>query len=462
MRRAIIIIIGILFVYSCNSNNSASQGIAILKGKIDNAGNNMVIVNYDTRSDTLNLNENGEFSISLDIPKPEYVTVINNNRSILLYLEPKTENSFTTDFRSNFDVIHFSGDNSDINGYLALQTKELNRSKLADQNFPHSSVETLLSEIDNFTEVFNANLKSLKSKDKDFINTEKQRLYMVEASALINIYLMNNRNNIEIPEVEQKLTEILNNIDVNNKNLSDIPNHMNFTLPYLIYEFNNKTQKDNLTFNNYSDHSKAYFNFITETFSSPEVRDELYFIVINDFIQQAGIESVSEVYDMYTKSSTNQERLAQLNNIFEAHNKIKPGNQSINFSFPDVNGKIYSLHDFKGKYVYIDVWASWCGPCRVEFPALKELKEKFKSKNIEIIGISVDENKAQWENMLKNQGLGGIQLYANGWKNDLTDFYQINGIPRFILLDKEGKIINSNAERPSGNIETVLNALEGI
>jgi hypothetical protein len=64
--------------------------------------------------------------------------------------------------------------------------------------------------------------------------------------------------------------------------------------------------------------------------------------------------------------------------------------------------------------------------------------------------------------MIKSQGLDGIQLYAGGWNNDLVRFFKINGIPRFILIDMEGNIINPNAERPSGNIEKVLNSLKGI
>ena len=93
---------------------------------------------------------------------------------------------------------------------------------------------------------------------------------------------------------------------------------------------------------------------------------------------------------------------------------------------------------------------------------MESLKQKFADKNIAIIGISIDENRADWINMLQTKNMQGTQLHAGGWNNDLCNYFKITGIPRFILLDKQGNIINSNADRPSGNIEEVIRNLEGI
>jgi thiol-disulfide isomerase/thioredoxin len=148
--------------------------------------------------------------------------------------------------------------------------------------------------------------------------------------------------------------------------------------------------------------------------------------------------------------------------MFAEFDKIAPGKPSVEWSFPDINGKNISSTDFIGKYVYIDVWASWCGPCKVEIPYLETLKKKLAGKNIAFVSISVDENIEDWKNSLKKESATGIQLYANGWENALCKHFKINGIPRFILLDRDGNIIKSDADRPSGEIETVINDLEGI
>ena len=128
----------------------------------------------------------------------------------------------------------------------------------------------------------------------------------------------------------------------------------------------------------------------------------------------------------------------------------KPGGDAANFSYPDASGKKISLTDFKGKLVLVDVWATWCGPCKDQIPALKELEKLMHNKEIVFISVSVDEDKdfEKWKQMVIDEGLGGIQLFASGW-SQITKDYKINGIPRFMLFDKEGKIISTDAPRPS-------------
>jgi thiol-disulfide isomerase/thioredoxin len=121
-------------------------------------------------------------------------------------------------------------------------------------------------------------------------------------------------------------------------------------------------------------------------------------------------------------------------------------------NYENFNGGKTSLSDLKGKYVYIDVWATWCAPCKAEIPFLKTLEKEYHGKNIQFVSISVDmpDFHDAWKEMVKKEELGGIQLYAD--KNFESKFivdYGINAIPRFILLDPNGNIVDSDAERPS-------------
>lgn len=149
-------------------------------------------------------------------------------------------------------------------------------------------------------------------------------------------------------------------------------------------------------------------------------------------------------------------------NAQEKKEELKAGDQSPVFKYLDINGKEVSLDDLKGKYVYIDVWATWCGPCKGELPHLKELEKKMHGKKIVFVSISCDKDKSAWETMVKEKELGGIQLH-NGGDREFMTAYEIRGIPRFILLDKKGKIVNPNMTRPSNpETEKTLNALKGI
>ena len=141
---------------------------------------------------------------------------------------------------------------------------------------------------------------------------------------------------------------------------------------------------------------------------------------------------------------------------------LKAGMESPDFKYKDVNGKTVSLKDLRGKYIYIDVWATWCTPCRGELPDLKKLEEKMKGKKICFLSISIDKDIEKWKNMVKEEELGGIHVNTGGEQKFLKA-YQIKGIPRFILLDKEGKIVNPEMTRPSQKVtlETLMN-LEGV
>ena len=142
---------------------------------------------------------------------------------------------------------------------------------------------------------------------------------------------------------------------------------------------------------------------------------------------------------------------------------LNKGDPSPKFNYPDQNGQNVSLDDLKGKYVYVDVWATWCGPCKKEIPFLKEMDEEYKGKNIAFVSLSIDkmEHKDKWLKMIEDEDLKGIQILAdNDWNSEFVTAYNIKGIPRFILIDTEGNIVNSNAPRPSDpSLKEVLSTL---
>ncbi|HLO74172.1 MAG TPA: TlpA disulfide reductase family protein [Flavobacterium sp.] len=136
----------------------------------------------------------------------------------------------------------------------------------------------------------------------------------------------------------------------------------------------------------------------------------------------------------------------------KAEAKKTEGTQSTSFEYENHKGGKTKLEDLRGKYVYIDVWATWCGPCRAEIPHLKKVEEKYHGKNIEFVSISVDVDKdhEKWQKFVTDKELGGIQLFADkNWNSDFIKAFGINSIPRFILIDPSGKVVKSDAPRPS-------------
>jgi len=125
--------------------------------------------------------------------------------------------------------------------------------------------------------------------------------------------------------------------------------------------------------------------------------------------------------------------------------RLSIGQPATNFSQTDDKGRVVSLSDQKGKFVLVDFWASWCGPCRTEYPHLKAAYAKYKDKHFEIIGISIDDKKELWLDAIRSNGFEWIQLSdLKGRDNAIAKAYGIAAIPQNFLIDPAGKIIAKN------------------
>lgn len=123
-----------------------------------------------------------------------------------------------------------------------------------------------------------------------------------------------------------------------------------------------------------------------------------------------------------------------------------------NFDYENAAGGKTTLESLKGKYVYVDIWATWCGPCRAEIPALKAMEEKLHNKNIAFVSVSVDAEKDhdKWKAFVAEKALSGTQLYAGkAVPSEFISAFEVNTIPRFILIDPNGNVVDSDAARPS-------------
>lgn len=183
-----------------------------------------------------------------------------------------------------------------------------------------------------------------------------------------------------------------------------------------------------------------------ETLKSYLLKSQLEDLNVNNYSE---FRAVFLPFEKYTKPVSVKWKY---NNVLQqfAPDTAFIGKTAYDFALPDVNGKMVSMKDFKGKVILIDVWATWCGPCKAQMPFLKEVEEAYKgNNNLAFVGISLDadKDKQKWLDMIKEKGLEGVQLLDNVGKS-FGRKYKINAIPRFLLIDKKGNWVEVRCPLP--------------
>ncbi|MDB5229281.1 MAG: thioredoxin family protein [Chitinophagaceae bacterium] len=167
---------------------------------------------------------------------------------------------------------------------------------------------------------------------------------------------------------------------------------------------------------------------------------ELADIAAKRFKDHKGIISLQQQINLMAAQAASQERVQ-----YALLNQPAPDLQ-----MKDVNGQPVTISQFKGKYLLVDFWASWCGPCRQENPNVVDAFNKYKDKNFTILGVSLDNDKASWIEAIKKDGLNWNHMSdLKQWESAAVSAYKLEGIPFNVLLDTSGKIIANNLRGPA-------------
>lgn len=164
--------------------------------------------------------------------------------------------------------------------------------------------------------------------------------------------------------------------------------------------------------------------------------------VLNEFSYNPDADTLLAIYNGLSPAIQSSYLGKELKTILDAALLTGIGRTAPAFAQNDTRGHPVALSAFKGQYVLIDFWASWCGPCRLENPNVLKTYRKFHSKGFTVLGVSLDDHKDKWLAAIRQDGLPWTQLSdLKGWKNEVAVQYGIEGIPMNFLLDKEGKIV---------------------
>ena len=298
----------------------------------------------------------------------------------------------------------------------------------------------------------------LKNLPADFAAKE-EKANRYQQLVIVSEYLLNHRKYTEeeAPAIKE-LQDLCTAVDLDNAtDFNDYPEYQ--TLVQNIFKWRIYSHKVQYEFDD--PWGKILADF--KSLKSENIKQALAPLIIEGVSPTSATATNEEIIALVKQLVKDNDLLNTLSKHIDLVNKLKAGQP-----FPalpaltDLNDKEvkYEQLPLKGKLLFIDIWATYCPDCRKELPALEALQEDYKTEPITFVSISVDRDKEAWKAMVKEKKLGGIHLYASPETKELfKELYDLRSIPRYMLIDEKGNIINANLPMPSDkNLKELITA----
>jgi len=388
-----------------------------------------------------------------------YYKIHHGVESTTIFLKPNFNLNFSLNTKEFDETAKYKGKGATENNYLAekyLLIESFGKlraytyyAKFDEQDFLRISDSLYQLQVKLFNK-YKANF------DKDFAFIEGKDLEIRYLSKLSNYESMHgyvtNNNDFKVSE---EYPNPFKNIDLKDTVLLLSPDYIDYVNNYLESLCYKK-----ITNGDFSNFYIYFIDFINSEIKSKKTKEEVAFYYIKWRFND--LNNIDERYQKLKQLVTKKEYLALLEINYQKIKKQAKGNISPNFELYDIDSNLVKLSDFKGKLVYIDIWSTWCSPCIKEIPYLMEIEDSLKAKNIVFISICKEDSRERWYNTVTYNKLSGIHLFAPNKNIEFFNFFMVDGVPRYILLDKNGKIIYADAIRPSNKkiIEELIKLLE--
>lgn len=408
----------------------------------------------------------GTAVLTFDLPKPEFALVEAGEKIGPMYLTPGSTITITLDVHAS-QPFRYAGKGSEVSNQLA--------NVLSVQNKINSAGGQYI--LDLAPEEFLARFDSLK-KSTDAFYEHAADSVPENVRALLKAKIDLNRL---ITKLDYLFIHWRDSLPVSlKKAVDEIPLDTAILLNNRLIEYSIVMDKYvQLKFlypfwaGKSSAEIEASTNYLSVTIDSAirkgdypsSIRELLLARNINYWLVSDGItKSIDSLYTSFKKDYSASPYLTPLEGTYQKWSALLPGKPAPDFAGITPDGKSVSLHDLKGKIVYMDVWATWCGPCREELPYSKKIQQKFEGNDqVVFLYVSIDNDQDAWKKMVSaDKEFKGLHmnLTSEDPKQSMLTAYMVSGVPHYVLIDGEGKIAQSKASRPSsGKVQDEIRAL---
>jgi len=439
MKKLLSVLFLTAFIIGCADKSGTNK--VKLSGKLINWGNaSKILIDESLKSDfglgnnvLIETNENDEFYISFELEEATYYSLGRNK----LYLTPGDELELEIDYRDPDQSI-FSGDHAAIQEYLCGVAFPKSGSYLSGGSFLKSpEIQQTFDLADSITAIRQELLLNLENPPDEFIDLEQTRLQLDKINTILSMPIYGSfKGYWEYTEdqKEQVLVSVKDELNEMSAGLMQ-DNHMkhpNFR-GMLLDLVNPQLQ------------SSGIFDHLLMTPFMKEY-DEIGAFVSQ--IESEGlIKRIEAIADNYLQGDHSIEYKEMVKEKLDQYSVLKSGQSAMDIVFTNALGEEKALSEYKGELIYVDLWATWCGPCIDELPAFEKLKEDYKDQPISFVPISIDTDVERWQNYLVKNDLPRDKEYLIN-RLDLDD-YKVITIPRYFLIDKAFNIIDVFATVPS-------------
>lgn len=458
----------LLMFASCTEKEEAYDPKDVnISGRVLEAKDGKVIIyadNEEVASDTVAAD--GTFRINFPQDKSGKVTIRFARMSQDLYAAPGDSIHVVIDSQASIDAFDVTGSKSIENNYLVAKAEKF--STLGFQGFPGIwalEPAQFLHQKDSLNEEYAqvlAQLKEQEGVDEKFLKREEA--YFQYHSLHLDLMYPNYHgyfsgsypDSLEFPFEEVQRQAAL--VPDNDPDLLEVEPVLNILETRLSDRLEDYYEAEGSDPQSMEEYSLVAYNLTDSLFENPDVRAYFKYQRVKDVLSTSGPTRAQELYDRFNSEYSSGTYVESLQKINAKWQPLLPGKEVPEFTFVNMEDAEVKLSELRGELAYIDVWATWCGPCIAEHPHWDSLKTEYSGRPVAFVTISIDSSTEPWKKMVADKAMDGYQWHAaNDWNSALAKHFMINSIPRFILLDAEGKIIDASADRPSGDIRRVLN-----
>ena len=439
---------------------------AVITGQVNNPQGEKVeifyvtnLANNDTEMVEVELDVNNRFEAVIPLIDPRFVNLRTSQRLIPLFVEPGADIQVVLDGSNRESIPVVSGEKSLESSLLVAYEAEVGSQYSYVMTLREAGNHTPEEFVEHAWMIYEEKIGYLESDHRynelaqPFIDGMHTNILYDTYGLLLEYPAAARRfGQLEALELPANYYDFIEDAVVSNDDLVSSRPYFSFMVNYLRhYISENRVEGESRPM------TRLQFDHARELFSG-KIRDMIMAQQVNSGLNFGNFQDGLDMYHELVALSPTGKVLEMIEKEYETVMALAPGSPAPGFTLTDINGAEVSLDDFLGKVVYLDFWASWCGPCMQQVPYARELKKRMADQeDFVFLYISVDTDEQAWRNKVAEENIQGVHLNVSGFAQDVPRSYNLKGVPTFYLIGRDGLIFDNRPPRPShDNVDEVL------